>query len=238
MRLVVQDLSRSYEASAVQVAALRGVNFEIEAGEFVAIVGSSGSGKTTLLNSVGGLDTRFSGEVKLGERSLQKLSEKELARYRRDHFGYVFQHFNLLGHLSVLENVLLPTFFGSRSPGESRKRAEGLLARVGLADRGPSMPGELSGGQRQRVAIARALINAPSILLCDEPTGSLDRETGLEIMALFEELNRDEGITLIVITHEPYIAGMARRRITMLDGRIESDDLQSPEWPDRPEGRP
>lgn len=239
MKLSVDSLHRSYQASGVETVALRDVSFDVSPGEFVAIVGSSGSGKTTLLNSIGGLDVDFDGQVLVGEHSIKELSEPALARLRQKHLGFVFQHFNLLGHLTALENVLLPSYFAPAGAEKTfKKEAVALLERVGLGDRIDAMPSELSGGQRQRVAIARALLAKPSILLCDEPTGSLDRATGLSIMELFQELNRDEGITLLVITHEPYIADMAQRRITVEDGALVDDRLQTPKWPEPVEGTP
>ena len=239
MKLSVDSLHRAYDGSGVQTIALRDVSFSVDPGEFVAIVGTSGSGKTTLLNSIGGLDTDFQGQVLLGDQPLEKLSEPALARLRQKHLGFVFQHFNLLGHLTVLENVLLPSYFShTGSPETFKQEAIALLTRVGLGERIHAMPSELSGGQRQRVAIARALLGRPSILLCDEPTGSLDRATGLSIMKLFHQLNQEEGITLLVITHEPYIADMAARRITLDDGAIVEDRRQTPQWPSQPEGTP
>lgn len=240
MKLSVDGLHRTYKSGQITTPALIDINLSIDAGEFVAIVGASGSGKTTLLNSIGALDTRFEGVVRLGDQSFSALSEPKLAKLRHRHLGYVFQHFNLLNHLTALENVLLPGFFGPhRGAGQKRgtksedeKRATELLTRVGLGDRLHSRPPQLSGGQKQRVAIARALFCRPSIILCDEPTGSLDRVTGLSIMRLFEELNRDENLTLIVVTHEPYIADMARRRITIEDGRLIEDIVQTPKWDD------
>ncbi len=236
MKLSVNGLHRTYQTGELTTPALIDINLSIDSGEFVAIMGTSGSGKTTLLNSIGALDNRFEGEVHVGDHSIGTLSEKKLARLRHQHLGYVFQQFNLLNHLTVLENVLLPSFFGpSRSSNDQKadpkKRALELLDRVGLKDRSQSRPPQLSGGQKQRVAIARALLSQPSIILCDEPTGSLDRTTGLSIMRLFKELNEAKNITLIVVTHEPHIADMARRRITIEDGRILEDRKQTPRWP-------
>jgi len=234
MKLSVNGLQRTYKSGELTTPALIDINLSIDAGEFVAIVGTSGSGKTTLLNSIGALDTRFDGEVLVGEQSISRLSEPELARLRHRHLGYIFQQFNLLNHLTVIENVLLPSFFGPARPSDKNaypKRATELLKRVGLGDRLESKPPQLSGGQKQRVAIARALLCEPTIILCDEPTGSLDRDTGLSIMRLFKELNQSKNITLIIVTHEPYIADMADRRITIEDGRILEDRTQTPKWP-------
>lgn len=238
MNLVVQAVHRIYKSGALSTPALIDINLEIEAGEFVAIMGRSGSGKTTLLNTIGALDTRFQGTVNLGDYALQNLSERQLATLRQQHLGFVFQHFNLLEHLTILENVLLPSFFGaSQSHQAARDHAKNLLDRVGLLDRAHSLPRHLSGGQKQRVAIARALFHKPSIILADEPTGSLDRASGLEIMRLFQELNEAQGLTLAVVTHDPVVAAMARRQILMDDGRIIDDRPQEPVWPDA-EGTP
>ncbi len=240
MNLVASGLRRAYRSGAVSTEAIRNLDLEIEAGEFVAIVGVSGSGKTTLLNTLSGLDTQFEGTVRLGEHSLAELSESALARLRHRHIGFVFQDFCLLDHLSIAENVALPSYFGDLDV-EPHKRATELLERVGLGDRLDALPTQLSGGQKQRVAIARALFCKPSIIFCDEPTGSLDRGTGLSIMQLFDELNRQEQLTLVVVTHEPHIADMAHRRIVIEDGEIIEDTAQTPEWPvtsDAGEARP
>lgn len=233
MKLSARGLRRIYRSGEVATEALSGVDLAIEKGEFVSIVGASGSGKTTLLNCLSGLDTRFDGAVTLGDHSLGELSEPTLARLRHRHIGFVFQEFNLLDHLTVLENVALPGFFGPRNEGaeDMTTRASQLLSRVGLGERLDARPPQLSGGQKQRVAIARALLCRPAIIFCDEPTGSLDQTTGLSIMRLFDELNRDQDLTLVVVTHEPFIADMARRRISMADGQITADTTQTPKWP-------
>ena len=232
MNLTARGLRRTYQSGELICEALHDVDVSIESGEFVAIVGSSGSGKTTLLNSLSGLDTSFDGEVRLGEHCLKSMKEAELARFRHKHIGFVFQQFCLLDHLTALENITLPGFFGEATDdATARKRALELLERVNLADRADSRPPQLSGGQKQRIAIARALFAKPSIIFCDEPTGSLDQTTGLSIMRLFEELNRDDEVTLVLVTHEPYIADMARRRIVIQDGHIVEDVEQTPKWP-------
>ncbi len=239
MKLSVKGLRRIFTHGEESRRALVDITLSIESGEFVAIMGRSGSGKTTLLNAIGGLDTRFEGEVRLGEKSLREMSEAELASFRHRHLGFVFQSYNLLNHLTVLENVLLPSYFGPlRDGGDPLEVATGLLDRVGLGDRLRSRPTELSGGQRQRVAIARALLCRPSVLLCDEPTGSLDRATGLTILQLFEELNREDEITVVLVTHEPHVAAVARRKIRLDEGRIASDQEQEPRWPVEGEGAP
>ncbi|MEZ4458408.1 MAG: ABC transporter ATP-binding protein [bacterium] len=198
------------------------MSLSFEAGEFVAIVGTSGSGKTTFLNIVGGLDRDFTGKVEVVGRDFQALSERELAALRNRHFGFVFQQFNLLEHLSALENVAMPAFFADEAIADPEKRAIELLERVGLKDKAGARPGELSGGQKQRVAIARALFRDPRVLLCDEPTGSLDKATGLQILDLFTELNQD-GITVLMVTHEEHIARLARRMVRFEDGSVVSD---------------
>ncbi len=240
MNLIARGLRRIYRSGEVSTEALHDLDLEIEAGEFVSIVGVSGSGKTTLLNTLSGLDTQFDGTVELGDISLADLSEPELARLRHRHIGFVFQDFSLLDHLTIAENVSLPSYFGPVD-GDPRGRATELLTRVGLGERLDARPPQLSGGQKQRVAIARALFCNPSIIFCDEPTGSLDRATGLSIMEVFDELNRLNELTLVIVTHEPYIADMARRRIVIEDGTIVEDTPQTPKWPakaDAGEARP
>lgn len=229
MKIEVQGLHRYHGHGSARTAVLKDISLHIESGEFVAIIGTSGSGKTTLLNILGGLDREFEGKVQVGDHDLGSLDEKAISRLRNKHFGFVFQQFNLLDHLSAQENVALPYYFGEDGKQPPLVRARSLLGRMGLADRAQGRPPELSGGQKQRLAIARALFFEPSIILCDEPTGSLDRVTGLQIMDIFEELNRKEGITLVVVTHEEYIARMARRIIRLEDGIVVQDELQTPE---------
>ncbi|MFU8805270.1 MAG: ABC transporter ATP-binding protein [Bradymonadaceae bacterium] len=231
MKIRIKGLSRYYGRESARTTVLDDVNLDIDAGEFVAIIGTSGSGKTTLLNVVGGLDRSFDGKVSVGDHDLGSLKENALSRLRNRHFGFVFQQFNLLDHLSAEENVALPHYFGESGSTPPLERARELLGRMGLADRADARPPELSGGQKQRLAIARSLFFEPSIILCDEPTGSLDRVTGLQIMDIFEELNREEGITLVVVTHEEYIARMARRIIRLEDGVVVQDTSQTPVRP-------
>lgn len=238
MMLVARGLGRTYRSGATETEALRDIDLTIDAGEFIAIVGTSGSGKTTLLNSLSGLDTCYRGSVQFGDRRLEKLSEPELAGLRHEHVGFVFQQFNLLDHLTARENVRLPGYFGPPRQADPDGRADELLERVGLGDRLASRPPRLSGGQKQRVAIARALFCRPSVVFCDEPTGSLDRSTGLSIMTLFDELNRQDDLTVVVVTHEPYIADMARRRVSIEEGRIVDDTPQTPNWPGGDETAP
>ena len=204
-----------------EVRALEGVSLTIETGEIVAILGPSGAGKSTLLHFLGGLDHPAEGEVIFKEEiSLYRISESERARIRNQEFGFVFQLYHLMPEFSALENVLLPALVARRSNKESRVNASVLLERMGLGDRVDHRPSQLSGGEQQRVAIARALVNHPRVLLCDEPTGNLDSQTGHEIRGLLWELSRKEHQTLIIVTHDPEIAQRADRIVHMKDGRI------------------
>ncbi len=219
MIIRVEHLSKVYRMGKVEVPALRDVNLEIEEGEFLAIMGPSGSGKSTLLNMIGCLDKPTGGKVFIDGVDTASLSENELAEVRRDKVGFIFQQFNLIHSLNALENVMLPMFFAGVNHGERLKRAEELLAKVGLRERMHHKPLELSGGQQQRVAIARALANNPKIIIGDEPTGNVDTEAGKVIMGILGDLNR-EGKTIIVVTHDPMIAAHAKRVIRMRDGRL------------------
>jgi macrolide transport system ATP-binding/permease protein len=223
----VSNVTRTYHVGDVDVHALRGVSLVVEAGEFIAIMGSSGSGKSTLMSLLGCLDRPSSGEYFLEGVEVARLTEPELARIRGERLGFVFQSFNLLARTSAIENVALPLFYaaaGTSSRTERTERARASLKLLGLADRERNTPGQLSGGQQQRVAIARALINDPILLLADEPTGNLDTRTSHEIMATLQSLNRERGVTIIVVTHEPDIAAYADRVITMRDGQVISDE--------------
>ena len=232
MRITVSHVSKSYGSGDHLAPVLRDVSFCLDAGEFVAIMGTSGSGKTTLLHLLGGLDSEFEGEIAFDEVGLKGLDDRQLAKLRHDKIGFVFQHFHLMDHLSARENVLLSSFFSPHlDPLAQAKRAEDLLAQVGLEEKAEAKPGALSGGQKQRVAIARALQQRPKLLLCDEPTGSLDRATGIQIMELFGALHRDQGITLLVITHEEHVARMASRIIRLEDGVLISDEPNKPVRP-------
>jgi putative ABC transport system ATP-binding protein len=220
--IVTRNLQREYDMGGEIVRALRGVDLMIRRNEFVAIMGPSGSGKSTLMNLIGCLDTPSQGEYWLNGHRVSELHDDELARIRNREIGFVFQTFNLLPRADALHNVELPLVYAGIASRERRARAEEALGRVGLGDRMGHRPNELSGGQRQRVAIARALVNRPSILLADEPTGNLDSTTSTEIMALFEELHR-ENQTIILVTHEHDIAVHADRQVHLLDGKVEKD---------------
>jgi putative ABC transport system ATP-binding protein len=224
MDIVVRavGLSRRYQMGDAFVDALRGVDLCIARGEFVALVGSSGSGKSTVLNLIGGLDRPTSGEVWINGTELGKSDERTLTRHRRQHVGFVFQSFNLLPRLTAEENVALPLMFSGMPEKERLARARALLKRVGLGPRLTHRPTQLSGGEQQRVAIARALVGQPALLLADEPTGNLDTATGAEIMGLLKELNRERGLTLLVVTHDPEIAAFADRIVRLRDGQVES----------------
>jgi len=215
-----EHLSKVYRMGKIEVPALRDVSLKIEEGEFLAIVGPSGSGKSTLLNMLGCLDKPTSGAVFIGGVNTASLSENELAEIRRKKIGFIFQQFNLIHSLTALENVALPMFFAGVKSDARIKRAAELLAKVGLRERMHHKPSELSGGQQQRVAIARALSNNPAVIIGDEPTGNVDSETGDAIMGILEGLNRNEGRTIIVVTHDTEIAAHAPRVIRMKDGRL------------------
>ena len=216
-------LTKVYQRGREQVRALDDLTFDVQQGEYLAVVGPSGAGKSTLLNLIGCMDAPTSGKLGLLGRPVEDLTEKERTQFRREQIGFVFQHFGLLPALTVSENVMLPAFFANR---RADRRAGRLLEKVGLAHRGQHRPHELSGGEMQRAAIARALINNPRLLLADEPTGNLDHATGASIIALFEELNR-EGLTIIAVTHNTVLARAAQRQIELRDGRSVSNLDQS-----------
>ncbi len=220
MLIELQGLNKTYETPAGAFQALRGVDLTIEAGEFVAVVGKSGSGKSTLLNLVGGIDRPSAGSVSVGGTSIEGLSENDLSLWRGRHVGLVFQFFQLLPTLTVAENVMLPMdFSGAFPPSERRKRALGLLERVGVADQANKLPSALSGGQQQRVAIARALANGPRVVLADEPTGNLDSSTAREVLTLFRGL-AEAGTTVLIATHERDIASVVDRTVQIADGVV------------------
>jgi len=223
----VRDVWRVYPVGDSEVTALQGVSTDVERGEFVAVMGASGSGKSTFMNVLGCLDRPDRGSYRLGGREVATLDGDALAEIRSREIGFVFQSFNLIPRTSALENVELPLVYGGVPAAEQRERARAALASVGLETRADHLPNQLSGGQQQRVAIARALVNRPALLLADEPTGNLDSTASLEIMAIFQRLNRVEGITIVVVTHEPDIASRAGRVIGFRDGRIVSDDRRA-----------
>ena len=219
----VTGLVKVYSIGGADFRALDGVTVSIGSGEFVAVMGPSGSGKSTFMNILGCLDRPTSGSYRLAGAPVEQLSKDRLAETRNKLLGFVFQGFNLLPRTSALENVELPMFYNGLHSHERRDRAVAALKSVGLEGREESRPNQLSGGQQQRVAIARALVNSPSILLADEPTGNLDSRTSNEIMDIFCRLNAEQGLTIVLVTHEPDIAGYARRQIHFKDGRITSD---------------
>jgi putative ABC transport system ATP-binding protein len=222
MLIQTREVCRVYQMGHTEVVALDHVNVGIAEGEFVAIQGTSGSGKSTLLNLLGGLDRPSSGEVLFDSKPLAPLTKREMARYRRFSVGMIFQNFNLIPTMSASENVRLALAFGGLRGGERRKRAEELLARVGLSDRAEHRPAELSGGEQQRVAIARALANRPRVLLADEPTGNLDSTRAHELLALLREMVSHDNLTVLLVTHDHELAsGFADRIIMMKDGRVQ-----------------
>jgi putative ABC transport system ATP-binding protein len=218
----IRGLRKTYEAEGSPVRALRGVDMIMDDGEFVAVMGPSGCGKSTMLNLIAGLDTPTEGEIVVAGKSLTDMDENALARMRRTHIGIVFQFFNLLEGMSVLENVTLPAVVAGSRRRQAESRARDLLDLLGLADKHAAAPSVLSGGQRQRLAIARALANEPTLLLADEPTGALDSEGGLEVLELFRRLHTG-GQTIMMVTHDDTVAESASRIVRMRDGRIEGD---------------
>jgi putative ABC transport system ATP-binding protein len=222
----VTDLWRVYTNGGVEVPALRGVSLRIEEGEFVAVMGASGSGKSTFLNLLGCLDRPTRGHYLLRGRDVAQLSADERAEVRNREIGFVFQNFNLLPRATAVENVELPLFYSPLPYRQQRPRALEALAALGLADRAHHYPNQLSGGQQQRVAIARALVNSPALVLADEPTGNLDSQASAELMQLLVGLNRQRGVTIVLVTHEPDIAAYARRLVQFRDGAIIADQPQ------------
>ncbi len=223
----VKELTKVYQMGDSEVRALDGASFTIDKGEMVAIMGPSGSGKSTLMSIIGCLDVPTSGSYMLDAMAVENMGETKLAEIRGQKIGFVFQQFNLLARTSALENVMLPLTYAGISGKDRQDRAMKALERVRLSDRKDHAPNELSGGQQQRVAIARALVNEPTILLADEPTGALDSKTGVEIMELFQSLYKDQGQSVILVTHDSYVARHTNRIIKLSDGQIVSDEVNA-----------
>jgi putative ABC transport system ATP-binding protein len=224
----VENVRKVFEAARVRVEALRGIDVAIEEGEFVAITGPSGSGKSTLLHVTGGLDLPTSGTVRVLGESIGTLADDKLAELRRRRIGFVFQFFNLLPTLSSAENAALPLLLDGKPRDESLAKAAKLLDAMGLGDRLDHRPEELSGGQQQRVALARALVSEPALLLADEPTGNLDSEAGAKVLDLLDQARKARPLTILLVTHDPQIAGRADRNIRLRDGKIEKDERRAP----------
>ena len=232
------DVTRSYELEGVTVQALRGVSVLVEPGDYAAVVGPSGSGKSTLMHLLGGLDRPTTGVLRVGGRDIAALSEDELAEVRNATIGFVFQAFQLLGRTSALDNVAMPLVYRGLKRGERRRRAREALERVGMGHRLDHRPAQLSGGEQQRVAIARALVGDPQVLLADEPTGNLDTRTGDEVMALLEALNAEQGVAVVLVTHDLEVAARARRQIRVRDGLLEPTPDPEPAPTPDPEPEP
>ncbi len=216
----IRQVSKVYERGKQKVEVLHHIDLDIQARDFVALMGPSGSGKTTLLNLIGGLDTPTDGSIVVGDRRIDELSESALARWRAAHVGFVFQFYNLLPMLSAWRNVELPLLLTRLSSAQRRRNAEIALELVGLKDRSAHKPGELSGGQQQRVAIARAIVSDPTLLVCDEPTGDLDRQSAAEVLGLLQQLNREHGKTIIMVTHDPKAAEFASHTLHLDKGAL------------------
>jgi len=221
----LENAHKTYDLGEIQVQALRGISITVREGEFVAVMGPSGSGKSTVMNILGCLDRPTRGHYYLDGVDVSGMTKTELARIRNRKLGFVFQQFNLLSRTSALENVELPTVYAGLNPEERTNRAMESLTRVGLADRAGHHPSQLSGGQQQRVAIARALVNRPAILLADEPTGNLDSRTSVEIMHILQTLNDEQGLTIVLVTHEQDIAQYAKRTLEFRDGKLRRDNI-------------
>jgi putative ABC transport system ATP-binding protein len=219
----LEDVWKTYQLGKLTLTVLRGINLEVSSGSFVVILGPSGSGKSTILNMVGCLDLPSRGKISLDGRDISKMSENELAQARGQKIGFVFQQFNLLPNLDALENVMIPMIFQGKSEKERTERAKSLLTTFGLQDRLNHKPSELSGGEQQRAAIARALSNDPEIIVADEPTGNLDSATGKKIMEILTNLHKDQGKTIIVVTHDPTIANYSNQIVHIKDGQLVSD---------------
>ena len=221
--LELVDICKTYRLGPVEVEVLKGARLQVEAGDLMSIMGPSGSGKSTLMNIVGLLGRPTSGTYRLDGRDVTTLNDRALSTFRNAHIGFVFQAFNLLGHLTALENAALPLVYRGLGRREMRRRARDILGKVGMGDRLDHRPDQLSGGQKQRVAIARALVGTPSVVLADEPTGALDSDTAEEVMRLMIRLNEEEGIAVVIITHDPVVSMQCRRRALIRDGVLFED---------------
>ena len=221
--VTTRNLTKTYQRGPEEVQVLHGIDLEIPEGDFVALMGPSGSGKSTLLNLIGGLDTPTGGEIEINGQRIDSLGAGQLAHWRSNHVGFVFQFYNLMPALTAQKNVELPLLLTRLSGSQRRRNAEIALQLVGLADRGRHRPNELSGGQQQRVAIARAIVSDPTLLICDEPTGDLDRQSAEEILALLQTLNREHGKTIVMVTHDPKAADHARRTLHLDKGVLVTD---------------
>ena len=227
--LELSDVRKTYTLGPVEVEVLKGIDLRVEAGDLISIMGPSGSGKSTLMNILGLLGRPTSGSYRLNGRDVSTMGDRELSAFRNAHIGFVFQSFNLLGHLTALENAGLPLIYRGLGRREARRRAQDILEKVGMGDRLDHRPDQLSGGQKQRVAIARALVGTPSAVLADEPTGALDSDTAEEVMQLLNRLNRDERVAVIIITHDPAVSMQCRRRALIRDGELLEDNSEAAE---------
>jgi putative ABC transport system ATP-binding protein len=221
----IRNLTKTYQRGPEKVNVLHGIDLDIPTGDFVALMGPSGSGKTTLLNLIGGLDSPSGGQIDIGGERIDTMSSGRLSQWRSNHVGFVFQFYNLMPTLSAQKNVELPLLLTKLGAAERKRRAEIALALVGLAERGKHRPSELSGGQQQRVAIARAIVSDPTLLICDEPTGDLDRQSAEEILALLQTLNREHGKTIVMVTHDPKAADHAQRTLHLDKGNLVDSNL-------------
>ena len=227
--LELADIRKTFRLGPVEVEVLKSVDLSVEAGDLMSIMGPSGSGKSTLMNILGLLGRPTSGSYRVGGRDVSTMNDRELSAFRNRHIGFVFQSFNLLGHLTAQENAALPLVYRGLAQREVRRRAQDMLEKVGMADRLDHRPDQLSGGQKQRVAIARALVGTPSAVLADEPTGALDSDTAEEVMQLLMRLNREEGVAVVVITHDPTVSLQCRRRALIRDGELLEDRREAAE---------
>ena len=225
--LELADIRKTYRLGPVEVEVLKGIDLRVEAGDLVSIMGPSGSGKSTLMNILGLLGRPTSGSYRVGGRDVSTMNDRELSSVRNEHIGFVFQSFNLLGHLTALENVALPLVYRGTGRRDARRRAGDILEKVAMGDRLDHRPEQLSGGQKQRVAIARALVGSPSAVLADEPTGALDSDTAEEVMQLLIRLNREERVAVVIITHDPAVSLQCRRRALIRDGELLEDSREA-----------